>query len=167
MVLGMGNPAGATNFGDRLLITSRIALIRQTVFLAALTCLAIAFCSAQSANDSLRKLPMGYELYSWQEANGSWDFCLLPSPSGVSIRAEEVFNKKFLLHGVNGVNRGLSKLPIGATIIWLDRILPEARSKVAESHCLGYPSADIIEQVRRYAATRHLQVQMLRKNQEQ
>jgi len=44
---------------------------------------------------------MGYELYSWQEPNGSWTFRLLPSPSGVNIRPEEVFNKKFLLHGVD------------------------------------------------------------------
>jgi len=129
--------------------------------------MAIAFCSAQGPDDSLRKPPMGYELYSWQEPNGSWTFRLLPSPSGVNIRPEEVFNKKFLLHGVDGLNHQISKLPIAATIYWLDHILPGTGPVAKQSQRLSYPPANIIEQVRRYAEKRHVDVQMLKENQRQ
>lgn len=108
---------------------------------------------------------MGYELYSWQEPNNSWSFRLLPSPSGVNIRSEEVFNKKFLLHGVNGLKREISKLPIAATIYWLDHILPGTGPKTKQSERLIYPPGNIIEQVRRYAEKRHVDVQMLKENQ--
>jgi hypothetical protein len=110
---------------------------------------------------------MDYELYSWQEPSGSWSFRLLPSPSGANIRHEEVFNKKFLLHGVDGLNREISKLPIAATVYWLDHMLPETGSKTKQSQRLSYPPADIIEQVRRYAEKRHVDVQMLKENQRQ
>lgn len=151
--------------GNRLLGTSRTVLIRQTVVLT-LTCIAFALCSAQGPNDSLRKPPMGYELYSWQGADGSWNFSLLPSPSGVNIPAEAVFNKKFLLRGVNGLNREISKLPVGATIYWLDRILGNG-PKTKKSESLSYPPANIIEHVRRHAEARHVEVQMSSENQKQ
>ena len=157
--------AKAPDFGDRLLGTGRTVLIRQIVLLIALTFTAIAFCSAQGTDDSLRKPPMGYELYSWQEPDGSWSFRLLPSPSGVNVRPEEVFNKKFLLHGVDDLNREISKLPIAATIYWLDLILPGTGPKAKLSERLSYPPAHIIEQVRRYAEKRHVGVQMLKANQ--
>lgn len=104
---------------------------------------------------------MGYELYSWQELSGGWDFCLLPSPSGVNIRAEQVFNKKFLVHEVHGLDRRISKLPVGATIYWFDRIRPEAEPEAKESRRLSYPPSNIIEQVRRHAETRRVEVQVL------
>ena len=74
-------------------------------------------------------------------------------PSGVNIRPGEVFNKKFLLHGVDGLNREISKLPIAATVY-----------KTKHSQRLSYPPADIIEQVRRYAEKLHVDVQMLNAN---
>jgi len=137
-------------------------MIRQTVLLVVLACIASA-CSAQGSDQSLRKPPMGYELYSWKEPNGSWDFCLLPSPSGVNIPSEEVFNKKFLLRGMNALSREVSRLPIGATIYWLDHIVPETDPKTKESESLRYPSASIIEKVRRYSERRRIEVQMLRR----
>jgi hypothetical protein len=78
----------------------------------------------------------------------------------VNLRAEDVFNKTVLVHGVNGLNRKISKLPVGATIFWLDRILPETAPKTKESERLSYPPAKIIEQVRRYAEVRGIEVQM-------
>lgn len=107
---------------------------------------------------------MGYELYSWQGPDGGWNFRLLPSPSGVNIPAEAVFNKKFLLRGVNGLSREISKLPVGATIYWLDHILGSG-SPAKESARLRHPPANIVDQVRRSAKTRHVEVQMLRENQ--
>ena len=160
---GASSHAQTPDSGDCLLGASRAILIRQIVLLA-LTCIAIAVCSAQSPNDSLRKPPLGYELYSWQGPDGGWNFRLLPSPSGVNVPAEAVFNKKFLLRGVDGLDREILKLPVGATIYWLDHILgsgPQAKG----SERLMYPPANIVDQVRRSAKTRHLEVQMLRANQ--
>ncbi len=104
----------------------------------------------------------GYELYSWEAPKGVWNFSLLPSPSGVNLRAEDVFNKTVLVRGVSALNQRISKLPVGATIFWLDRILPETAPKTKKSERLTYPPTNIIEQVRRYADTRHVEVQVLR-----
>jgi hypothetical protein len=135
-------------------------MIRQIILLVAWTCIAITLCSAQGSGDPLRKPPMAYELYSWRGANGSWNFSLLASPSGVNLRADQVFNKKFLSRGVDGVNREISKVPIGATIYWLDHITPEAGPKTKESESLRYPPADIIEQIRQYADKCHIKIDM-------
>jgi hypothetical protein len=118
-----------------------------------------ALCSAQGANDSLRKPPMGYELYSWQPPDGSWNFSLLPSPSGVNIPADAVFNKKFLLRGVKALNKEISKLPAGTTIYWLDQILGSS-PKMKETGIISYPPANIIDQVRRTAETFHVELQV-------
>ena len=107
---------------------------------------------------------MSYELYSWHAPDGSWNFCLLHSPSGRYIQGEEVFTKRLLLGGVSELNRKISKLPVGATIYWLDRILPVTDRKAKESQSLSYPPENVIEQIRRYAEARHVDVQMLRKN---
>ena len=145
--------------GDRFLGTSRTVLSRQILLLVALTSITIAFCSARGPNDCLRKPPMAYELYSWQESSGGWRFCLLASPSGPNISAEQVFNKKFRLNGVKEVKQRISALPVGATIFWLDRIT-DTGQETAASERLSYPPADILEQVRQYAEKHHVEVQL-------
>ncbi len=156
--------APTADSGDRLLGTSRTVLNRQIVLLVALTSIAIAFCSAQGSNDSLRKPAMGYELYSWQESSGRWSFSLLASPSGPNIPAEQVFNKKFVLNGVKQLKQKISGLPVGATIFWLDRITDTIQDTQA-SQRLRYPPANIIEQIRQCADQRHVEVQMSGKTQ--
>jgi hypothetical protein len=77
----------------------------------------------RSGSSLALQTPIRYEPYSWQEPNGGWNFCLLPSPSGVNIPAEAVIDKRCLLRGVNRLSQKMSRLPVGATIDWLDRIL--------------------------------------------
>jgi hypothetical protein len=149
-----------------ILLSQASILVRQHILFVALTCMAVAFCTAEGPNDSLRKPPISYELYSWREPNGGWNFCLLPSPSGVNIPAEAVFDKRCLLRGVNGLSQKMSRLPAGVSIYWLDRILGNG-PKAEKTESLGFPPADVIEQVRRYAERRHVEVQALRKNQKQ
>jgi hypothetical protein len=155
--------AQTADSGYRVLGTSRTVLIRQIVLLVALTSIAIAFCCAQGPSDSLRKAAMGYELYSWQESSGRWSFSLLASPSGPNISAEQVFNKKFLLSGVKELRQKISGLPVGTTIFWLDRIT-DTSLETKPGKRLSYPPANIIEQVRRHADKRHVEVQMSGKN---
>jgi hypothetical protein len=125
---------------------SRTFPVGQTVLSVVLACTAIAFCSGQGRNESLPNPSRAYELYSWEEPKGNWNFCLLPSPSGVNLRAEDIFNKTVLVRGVIALNRRMSILPVGATIFWLDRILAETARKPKESEKLTYPPASIIEQ---------------------
>ena len=117
---------------------------------------------AQGQNESLRT--MGYELYSWQESNGRWSFSLLASPSGPNISPEQVFNKRFLLRGTKELERKISGLPVGATIFWLDHIT-DTSQETEESERLRYPPANIVGKVQQYAEERHVEIQILRKNQ--
>lgn len=136
--------------------------LRQVVLLVTLAYMAIAVCAAQEPAGSLQKPPMGYELYSWQEPNGRWDFSLLASPSGVNIKAAQVFDKQFLLHGIEQLTRRISRLPSGATIYWLDGISGETGGRAKGSRGLAYPSENVMEQVRQYAETTHVKVKVLR-----
>jgi len=54
--------AKTSDFGDRLLGSSRTFLIRQIVLLVALTFIAIAFCSAQGHDDSLLLMLGGIQI---------------------------------------------------------------------------------------------------------
>ena len=76
-----------------------------------------------------------------------------------------MFNKKFLLNGVKELKQTISGLPVGATISWLDRRTDTSQETKA-SKGLSYPPANIIQQVRQYAYKRHVEVQMLEKQQE-
>ena len=90
----------------------------------AIGCLGFALCClGQSPSDLGRRVPTAYELYSWQDTNARWRFCLLPSPSGVNLSAEQVFSKKCVLSGVKQLKQKMSGSPEGTTIYWLDRIV--------------------------------------------
>jgi hypothetical protein len=75
--------------------------MKPTLLVVALTLAAIPFSAAQTPNGSAHLRPRLYELYSWPQSNDIWNFCLLPSPSGVNIPAETIFNKKVRLMGVS------------------------------------------------------------------
>jgi hypothetical protein len=124
------------------------------------------FASGQRPKDPESVVLVGYELYSWQESNGRWSFCVLPSPSGVNVSAEEVFNKKFRLSGVKDLKRKLSGLPEGATIYWPNRITGTDQ-KAKGSQKLSYPPPETIQDIRRYSESRKIKVEILSGEQEQ
>jgi len=115
--------------------------------LVVLTFTTISISVGQKPDGFANSPPQAYELYSWQQSGGIWSFCVLPSPSGVNTPAEAVFNKKFLLTGVDELKRKISELPAGAKIFWMDRIVPGKNPKPSGSKMLAYPPAKIIEQV--------------------
>jgi len=106
-----------------------------------------------------RPSPQLYELYSWPGASGIWNFCLLPSPSGVNIRAETIFNKKFRIAGIDQLERGLSLLPTGARVIWLPR-LTAGQTPTKESSKLALPSLETVEKVKSYAHQLGIEVEI-------
>jgi hypothetical protein len=125
----------------------------------AMSCLAVCLCSAQQPSSGVRP-QMGYELYSWQEANGVWRFQLLFNTSAEKT-PKEVFNKKTAIKGVEKLNERIAQLPEGSTIFWLNRVPSGTKPKARGSDRLKYPSEQTIDYVRRAAATRHIEVQVL------
>jgi hypothetical protein len=78
----------------------------------------------------------------------------------VNIEAKEVFDKKPALRGVDELNGRVSKLPVGATIYWLDHLAgrgPQPR----EVGSLSHPPSNMIERVRRFVEMRHVAVELL------
>lgn len=109
---------------------------------------------------------MNYELYSWQASDGTWNFCVLPSPSGVNLSAAQVFNKKFLLSDVKELKRKISSLRSGATIFWSDR-LGSSKKATNESAKLGYPPLEMVQEIQHWAEARKIKIEMLSSHQKQ
>jgi hypothetical protein len=100
---------------------------------------------------------MGYELYSWKDSKGDWAFCIL----GVTDRektVKEVFNKKATLRGLSQLKEKLSSLPEESIIIWYDRVTSGPRIRTKGSEKLKYPPADVVEEVKRFAAGRGIKI---------
>jgi len=118
---------------------------------------AIPLGVAQAPNGFAQPSPRLYELYSWPQSGGTWNFCLLPSPSGVTIPVEVIFNKKSRLTGTDQLERKISLLPTGTRIIWMNGITA-GQTPTKESSKLALPPSRIVEQVKRYAEQHGVQV---------
>jgi len=127
--------------------------------MAALVVTAILPGIAQNPDAFAYPSPPSYELYSWPQTNGMWRFCLLPSPSGVNIPIETIFNKKFRLTGADQLKQKISLLPTNTTILWMNGIT-SGQTPSAESKKLALPPAEMVEQVKRYAGKRGIHVQV-------
>jgi len=134
-----------------------IVMIRMLCTIG-LICIAVTFCYAQSPNH--RPLPTAaYELYSWQDLKGSWNFCLLFSPSGPMITAEQIFDDRTThLRGVAEIKRAISALPTGTQIYWPHPPTSGAVSKTKEAERLRFPPLSIIQEVRLYAKKHSIDV---------
>jgi hypothetical protein len=102
----------------------------------------------------------GYELYSWSGTGGGWNFCIRPNTSSEAT-VEEVFNEKTVLRGVEQLKRRIARLPAGAEIYWFDRIPLGKGPKAKGSERIGYPPAEVREQIRGYAEKHRIKVLIL------
>ena len=75
-----------------------------------------------------------------------------------------VFDKKFVLVGVEKLKLKISKLPAGSKVLWMDRIASVGSSKAPGSVSLAYPPEAVVEQVKRYAQKKHLAVEIVSAN---
>jgi hypothetical protein len=137
-------------------LTVQLQQMKSTLLVFALTFAAIPFSVAQTPSGS--PIYSLYELYSWRQSNGIWNFCLLPSPSGVNIRAETIFNKKLRLTGLPQLKRKISELPTGTRIIWMNGIAA-GETPTPESRKLALPPIQTVEQVKRYAGAHGMQME--------
>src|ERR1700677_1124826 len=124
--------------------------MKSTLVVVALILAVTPFSVAKTAGGPARLPPQLYELYSWPQSSAIWNFCLLPSPSGVNIRIETIFKKRVRLTGVGQLKRRISELPTGTRIIWLSGIT-SGETPTTESRKLALPPRQTVEQVERYA----------------
>ena len=133
----------------------KLEALSKTMLFAA----SMAMTLVGAAEDPAKVAPKYYELYSWQE-NGAWEFCLAPSPSGVNLSAKQVFNQKIRLDGVDSLERQISTLPHGSTILWVGRLTGLSSSDTKASHRLDYPSSEIMQQIKNYAEDHNIKVEI-------
>ena len=133
--------------------------MKSALLLISLALVAISPGVVPQARDVSGQLPPPslYELYSWPQAGGGWDFSLLASPSGVNIPAESIFNKKVRLNGVTQLERRISRLPKGAGIIWISGIMPR-EAQTSQTRRLALPPTETVEQVKHYAEAHGIQI---------
>jgi hypothetical protein len=134
--------------------------MKSTLLIVALMAAAVSSGIAQNPDGLAHPAPRLYELYSWPQPSGIWNFCLLPSPSGVNIPVEAIFNKKLRLTGVSQLKHKISQLPTDATILWMNGIT-SGQTPTAQSKKLALPPAETVEEVKRYAEKRGIHVQVL------
>jgi hypothetical protein len=129
-------------------------MIGRRTFIAAMSWMYI--CGFAS-NEPLK----AFELYSWQDAKEVWNFSRLPNTSSEKS-VEEVFDKRFLLVGINNLKNRLSTLPGKSKIFWLDRVPSGSGPKAKGSEELKYPPVMVREEIRQYGALHNVEIEILR-----
>lgn len=129
-------------------------------FLAIFCGAAVALCSATAASsiaqDKSSQPVLTNELYSWKDGNGVWTFAIL-GPTNRQKTAEEIFNERHAIHGVNELKKRISRLDQPSRLVWFDRLTLNC-TVVKGTERLSWPPKDVIEDVKRYAAARRIEV---------
>jgi hypothetical protein len=72
---------------------------------------------------------------------------------------QEVFSDKTRLRGWDALKRRLAQLPVGATVVWLDRIPLDTGGPIAKgSERLAYPPRESIGKVRDDVARKNIRL---------
>jgi hypothetical protein len=100
-----------------------------------------------------------YELYSWQGVDGGWNFCMLPSPSGVNVTAKQVFGSKRIIRGVSELRRRIATLSPETTVFWLDRFT-DTGQKSGQGGTLTYPTSEVVMEVKRQAESHKIKLEV-------
>jgi hypothetical protein len=111
------------------------------------------------AEKQIKKTPeprVTYELYSWRDNNGVWSFSIMETTSRQKT-IEEIFDEKQAIHGVDNLKRKISHLARPSRLVWFDKLIFNGRP-VPGTERLRWPPKEIIEDVKRYSAARHVEV---------
>jgi hypothetical protein len=103
--------------------------------------------------------PMVYcQLYGWQELEeGAWNFLLLGDAwksSGESAQA--VIEHEAVLWGLDQLQRQMSRLPTGSTIVWQMSVAIDLPDGSVMGAYLEPPPAPILEEISRFAERYHI-----------
>lgn len=96
-----------------------------------------------------------YELYSWQEGDGQWCFSILTMTDRAKT-AEDIFNKRQTIHGISKLKESIAKMPRNTELVWMKN--PWEGTSVKGTESVIWPPAEIMNDLRRFAATRHIMV---------
>jgi hypothetical protein len=97
-----------------------------------------------------------YELYSWRDNNGVWSFSVMGTTSRMKT-PEEIFSEKEAIHGVDNLKRKISRLVWPSRVVWVENLVYKGEP-IKGTERLAWPPKEIIKEVRRYAATRQVEV---------
>jgi hypothetical protein len=86
-----------------------------------------------------------YEMWSWQDSNDEWNFCVRPADSLNSCE----------LKGMRELKKRIVELPSGAVIDWINEA-PGSGAKIGK-----YPSREVIRKIRAFAEKHHVTVEIL------
>ncbi len=142
----------------------RFVKTRQKLFLIALAYyLAASVGAGQQSGQKAGSMPGRgyhvYELYSWRDGGGGWNFRMLSGARSGEPAAKEVFDKSQILHGVEQLKRAISPLPAGSMILLAGRLPSNARfPRLRGTERLRYPAPHIAREIRRYSEARNIQV---------
>ena len=120
-------------------------IFRQALGLIAMALAAICVCSAQKSSEMPSKT---YQLHSWQDSDGTWNFCVLPSAD----------SEHCVLRGLGELKKRISGLPSGTVVYWIDRT-PGTGSNLG-----SYPPPSVIKQVKEYAGKRKVKIELMSSN---
>ena len=121
------------------------------VLLLGLACVAVG--GRQTQNNS--ELANSYELYSWRGCKEGWNFSLLV-PTNRTKTAEEIFDENKKICGLNNLKHRISEIPSPARLVWMKN--PNEGTAVKGTERAVFPPDGIMEEVKRFAATRHVEV---------
>lgn len=126
------------------------------VVLALLVVARVGFSMPAQPQSSQENPGPAFQLYSWGDANGDWNFSILPDTNRQKTVAE-VFNPKVTLKGLEQLKRKLSAMPTGSHVVWFDR-LTLGGAKVKGSESLKYPPDQVVAEIRQHAQTRSINI---------
>lgn len=127
--------------------------MKQFLLVVAFGCLAAGSFMAQTKNSEPL---LTNELYSWRDSNGTWVFSILGTTSRQKT-VEEIFSDKQAIRGVGELKRKISRLQRPSRLVWFDKLIFNG-APVKGTERLGWPPKEIIEDVKRYAQARQIEV---------
>jgi len=73
----------------------------------------------QAAERPTKKAFKGFELYSWQDSDGSWLFALMPGTNRLKTELE-IKKKENRISGVKELEKRFSNLSVGENVYWFN-----------------------------------------------
>ena len=119
-------------------------------------CLTTGLCMAEKQKEKSSEPLETYELYSWQDNNGGWNFSILGTTSSVKP-PEKIFSEKEAIHGVDRLKQKISRLARPSRIVWIENSVYKG-VPMKGTERLAWPPKGIMENVKRYAAARGVEV---------
>jgi len=128
--------------------------------LTVLICLAAAMIhpSLQANQGSTTSHYDIYELYSWPSSvSGEWNFSVLYNTSRQKA-ASEIFHNATSFRGLNQLKQRISQMAPGSKITWFGVLTGADGRKQKGTEKLAYPPDSVVQEVKKFAAARNIEI---------